>query len=173
MNSSVSRAGSELRARDYVLQQNTNRVLAELRCIDCSQFMRNPDNGFICKNNHYCCNSCVKDACSQCRCTEWTSPTQISRLAALVLHNELTSCIYKKTRHFEGCPLKDRYNTLVGVHEKRCSGRLVSCPGALHVSTGCNFTNMPILMITDHMNQCVNVGKVSSKFTYKITRVRD
>jgi hypothetical protein len=61
---------------------------------------------------------------------------------------------------------------VVDGHEKRCSGRLVTCPG--YMQGGCRFNDMPIKILADHMNQCIYVSKVSSKSDVKHTSdVRD
>jgi hypothetical protein len=168
MASYVVRAGAELRDRGNVLQQNSDHVLAELSCVTCGQFVRSSHQGFLCENMHYYCSSCAHRgpwACSRCPSTIWTRTPQISRLVALVLRNELASCIYnKRTKHFDGCGLQDRYETLVYVHENRCAGRLVSCPGIVAgLRNTCRFSNRPIQMLEDHMRSCLHVGQVSSE----------
>jgi hypothetical protein len=57
--------------------------------------------------------------------------------------------------------MKTRYETLINVHEKRCSGRLVTCPG---LGKGnnllCHFDKQPIQNLLEHMKQCIHVNKV-------------
>jgi hypothetical protein len=168
MTSSVGPAAdSDLRGRGgEVVQKNSESVLAQLRCPVCHHFVRREKEGQLCENKHYCCEDCARSqpSCPVCRSIHWTDcPPTAALIGEVVLRNELTSCIYdKKTTHFEGCTLEARYETLVDVHEKRCSGRLVTCPGRAIGAAECNFSNRPIQKLAEHMRaNCPHIGLVS------------
>ena len=166
MTSSVVSVGSDLCDRSEVVQQNTESVLAQLRCPVCLHFVRRKTKGFLCKNKHYCCNECRQSVtnCPVCRSTTWTEgPPTNALIGEFILRHELTTCIYDKiSDRFEGCTLESSYETLINVHEKRCSGRLVTCPGRFSSTRDCNFINRPIQKLSRHMREdCPNIGRVS------------
>jgi hypothetical protein len=163
MTSSIVSVDSDLCDRSDVIPQNTERVLAQLKCPVCLHFVRREIEGQLCENNHYCCNACLPSRrnCTLCQSTTWIEcPSNIS---LVILHDEITSCIYEnKTQYFEGCGVKDRYETLVDGHEKRCSGRLVTCPGRSISIMNCDFDAQPIQKLAKHMRViCPYIGRVS------------
>jgi hypothetical protein len=167
MTSSVVSVDSNLCDPSKVVQQNSESVLAQLRCPVCLHFVRREKGGKLCENKHYCCDECERSIinCPVCRSTTWsTCPPTTALIGEVVLRDELTTCIYdKQTDQFEGCTLECRYETLIDVHEKRCSGRLVTCLGAtIGVAEWCNFSNRPIQKLAEHMTvNCANIGRVS------------
>jgi hypothetical protein len=177
MTSSVVSVDSNFCDRSDVVQQNTEDVLAQLRCPVCLHFVRREIKGYLCKNKHYCCNECQQSVthCPICRTTTWsTCPPTNALLGEFILRNELTTCRYdKRTNQFEGCTLESRYETLVEVHEKRCSGRLVTCPG-IGIG-GCNFLKRPIQKLSNHMkNDCSYLSRkrVSYEATLTCAQIR-
>ena len=166
MTSSIVSVDSDICDRSEVVQQNTESVLAQLRCPVCLHFVRREKRGVLCENKHYCCDECTlsQPSCIVCRSTTWsTCPPSTSLIGEVVLRDEITNCIFtKKTRHFEGCSLKGRYETLIDVHEKRCSGRLVTCPGRSISIMECDFGEQPIQKLAEHMRIiCPYMGRVS------------
>ena len=162
--SSIVRTGSDVRDLDELAQQNRGSVLAQLRCAVCLHFVRRERQGVLCENSHYCCKECLpvcQHICSVCLNTTWTSRSPITSLIGEILRDEITVCIYeKKTSRYEGCGLKTRYKTLIDVHEKRCSGRLVTCPGFRNARVLCFFYKQPIQNLLEHMRQCMHLSKV-------------